>query len=159
MAALRSRCGHYILVSFFLSSSFSSPNLSGRRLDVYHTSTHYVALVHANLECMSQCAARDSLEIQDEKMTSLSVHHRTTLSGCILATKARIDNRKKTVKHEYRPKCLHNMANFGSLTAEIGWRVWGTPSTGFASWLRYCSDVAHRRQTKHCTMLERLLGW
>jgi len=31
---------------FLLSSSFfSSPNLSGRRLDVYHTSTHGVALV------------------------------------------------------------------------------------------------------------------
>ena len=32
-------------LSFYLSSSFSSPNLSGRRLDVYHTSTHGVALV------------------------------------------------------------------------------------------------------------------
>jgi len=33
-------------VSIFLSSSFfSSPNLSGRRLDVYHTSKHGVALV------------------------------------------------------------------------------------------------------------------
>jgi len=30
-------CGFYLL--------FSSPNLSGRRLDVYHTSTHGVALV------------------------------------------------------------------------------------------------------------------
>jgi len=30
---------------FFLSSFFSSPNLRGRRLDVYHTSTHGVALV------------------------------------------------------------------------------------------------------------------
>jgi len=32
---------------FLLLSSFfiSSPNLSGRRLDVYHTSTHGVALV------------------------------------------------------------------------------------------------------------------
>ena len=30
---------------FFLLSFFSSPNLSGRRLDVYHTSTHGVALV------------------------------------------------------------------------------------------------------------------
>jgi len=49
MAALRSRCGHYIFVLSFLSSSsiflFSSPNLSGRRMDVYHTSTHDVALV------------------------------------------------------------------------------------------------------------------
>jgi len=31
-----------LLSSFFF---FSSPNLSGRRLDVYHTSTHGVALV------------------------------------------------------------------------------------------------------------------
>jgi len=35
-------CGFY-LVSFFFF--FSSPNLSGRRLDVYHTSTHGVALM------------------------------------------------------------------------------------------------------------------
>jgi len=36
------------VISFYLSSSssfFSLPNLSGRRLDVYHTSTHGVALV------------------------------------------------------------------------------------------------------------------
>ena len=50
MAALHSRCGHYIFVLWFLllllrlllSSFFSSPNLSHRRLDVYHTSTHAV---------------------------------------------------------------------------------------------------------------------
>ena len=30
---------------FLLLSSFSSPNLSGRRMDVYHTSTHDVILV------------------------------------------------------------------------------------------------------------------
>jgi len=34
-------CGFFYLSFFF----FSSPNLSGRRLDVYHTSTHGVALV------------------------------------------------------------------------------------------------------------------
>jgi len=50
MAALSSRCGHYIFArGFFLLSSiyffYSSPNLSGRRLDVYHTSTHGVVLV------------------------------------------------------------------------------------------------------------------
>ena len=48
MAALRSRCGHYIFAMWFLSIFYllfySSPNLSGRRLDVYHTSTHGVAL-------------------------------------------------------------------------------------------------------------------
>jgi len=46
MAVLRSRCGcgHYIFVLFLLSF-FSSPNLSGRRLDVCHTCTHDLALV------------------------------------------------------------------------------------------------------------------
>ena len=37
----------FLPCDFYLSSSFffSSPNLSGRRLDVYHTSTHGVTLV------------------------------------------------------------------------------------------------------------------
>jgi len=33
-----------LFLSFFISF-FSSPNLTGRRLDVYHTSIHDVALV------------------------------------------------------------------------------------------------------------------
>ena len=49
MAALRNRANRYILpCDFFLSSIyllFFSPNLSGRRLDVYHTLTYGVALV------------------------------------------------------------------------------------------------------------------
>jgi len=48
MVALCNRADHYIFALLFLSSSiffFSSPNLSGRRLDVYHISTHGVTLV------------------------------------------------------------------------------------------------------------------
>ena len=51
MAAVHSRCGHYIFALWFLSIYlllsffYSSPNLSGRTLDVYLTSTHGVALV------------------------------------------------------------------------------------------------------------------
>jgi len=49
MVALWNRADHYIFMLFLSSSSFfflfSSPNLSGRRLDVYHTLTHGVALV------------------------------------------------------------------------------------------------------------------
>jgi len=59
--------------------------------------------------------------------------------------------------------CSQNMVNFGPLTAETCWRVWGIPtqqiSTGFASWLRYCTDVAQRRSTTLCRMFDRLLGW
>ena len=49
------------------------------------------------------------------------------LCQAIFASKARIDNRKKNVKHQYLPKCPHNMVNFGPLAAEID-PVWGTPS-------------------------------
>jgi len=47
MAALRNRTGHYIFALWFLVSFlfFSSPNLGGRRVNVYHTSTHGMALV------------------------------------------------------------------------------------------------------------------
>jgi len=71
---------------------------------------------------------------------SPSAHHHTNLSGCVFAT-TYIDNRKTLVKQQY---LLHMSSQYGELrplTAEIGWRV-GAPqqiSTGFASWLRYCS--------------------
>jgi len=45
MVALSNRADHYIFILWFLLSFFSSPNLSGRRLDVCHTSTNGVALV------------------------------------------------------------------------------------------------------------------
>jgi len=47
MAAICNRARHYIFAMWFLLSYylFSSPNLSHPRFDVYHTSTHDVALV------------------------------------------------------------------------------------------------------------------
>jgi len=51
-----------VVSSFFLL--FSSPNLSRRRLDVYHTSAHGVALVRISDVGLKR-AASGSLEIQD----------------------------------------------------------------------------------------------
>ena len=53
------------------------------------------------------------------------------------------------------------MVNFGLLAAETGPVVWAPQqfSTGFASWQRYCSDVAQRKPTKLCTVFGRLLCW
>jgi len=48
MVALCNRADHYIFILFLLSSSssfFSSPNLSGQKVDVYHTLPHDVVLV------------------------------------------------------------------------------------------------------------------
>ena len=78
------------------SSFFSSPNLSRRRLDVCHTSTHGVGLVPIS-DAGVKRAARGSLKYRTQKSVKNlpSGHHRTTLSGYIFATKARIDNRKR----------------------------------------------------------------
>jgi len=46
MVALCNRADHYIFALWFIPFFFlSSPNLTGRRLDVYHTCTHGVSLV------------------------------------------------------------------------------------------------------------------
>ena len=58
-----------------------------------------------------------------------SGHHPTTLLGYIFATKACIDNQKKSLLSSNisstRP---HNTANFGPLAADIVSLVWGTPA-------------------------------
>jgi len=57
------------------------------------------------------------------------VHQCTTLSGYIFATKACIDNPKKNLLNgNISSICLYNMVNLSPLTAEIRWRVWGTPA-------------------------------
>jgi len=90
--------GHWPTFSFFFSFFFSSPNLSRRRLDVCHTSTHGVTLVRcANLRCRSEtCCTRFAGNAGPKKVAkSPSRHHRTTLLGYIFTNKARINNRKK----------------------------------------------------------------
>jgi len=72
MAALWNRAGHYIFALWFFLLTFfffffSSPNLIGHKVDVYHTSTHGVALVPI-YDAHLTCAACGSLEIQDAKM-------------------------------------------------------------------------------------------
>ena len=127
-AALWNRAGHYISALWFIYSSFflsfSSPNLSDRRVDVCHTSTHGVAGgPSANLECMSEmCSTRLAGNIGRKK--SPSEHHRTTLSGCISATKARIDNRKKLTKQQY---VIHICPpQYGELRPSSGWDLFAS---------------------------------
>ena len=112
-----------VVCAFFcLSFYFSSPNLSGRRLDVYTRCD-----LSANFECSSEMYSM-RLPANAGPKNSPSGHHHTTLSGYIFTTKARIDNRKKLAKQLRLPTCPHNMVNFGPLAAEMFWRVWGTPT-------------------------------
>ena len=57
-----------------------------------------------------------------------SAHHHTTLSGCMFATKACVDNRKKFVKQQYVIHVSSQHGELGPLTAKLCWRVWGTPA-------------------------------
>jgi len=75
-----------------------------------------------------------------------SAHHRTTLSGYTFATKACIDN-QKMLNSNIASTCAHNMMNFGLLTAEICWRVWGTP-TNFNRFRVLASLLQRRRSTE-----------
>ena len=115
------------VVSIFLFFFFfSSPNLSGRRLDVYHTSTHGVALVRIQNAGL-KCVACGSLEIQDAKN-----RHFGTIAQLYRAISSELRHvstiGKKLVKHQYLLHVSDNTVNFGLLTAEIRWRVWGTPA-------------------------------
>ena len=70
----------------------------------------------------------------------------------IFAIKACIDNRKKNLlSSNISSRCPYNIVNFGPLTADIDWRVWGTPGNfnGFLvlAALLHGSQVAGVSQT------------
>jgi len=81
------------VVSFFFFYLSFFPRLLSAAADWMSTILLHMAWPCANLECRSEMCS--SLQIQDAKK-SPSGHHRTTSTGYIFATKARIDNRKKT---------------------------------------------------------------
>jgi len=121
LAIISEPCGFFLL-SFLL---FSSPNLSGRRLDVYHTSTHGVALVRISNAGL-KCAASSSLEIQDAKVRHLGI-----IAQPCWAISSQLRHvstiGKKLIKQQYLPHMPYNMVNFGLLAAEIVSLVWGHP--------------------------------
>jgi len=62
-------------------------------------------------------AARWKIQDAKYRKNSPSRHHRTTLSGCIFATTACIDNRKKVVIQQH----LHVPSYYGELRSTDGW--------------------------------------
>jgi len=125
MAALGNRAGHYIFaLSIFYLSFF--PRLISAVADSMSTILPHMVWP-SNSECRSEmCCMRLAGNAGPKK--SPFWHHRTNLSGFIFATKERIDNRKKVLSSNISSTCPHNIVNFGSLTAEIGSGVWGTPT-------------------------------
>ena len=77
------------------------------------------------------------------------------LSGYIFATKARIDNRRKTCYASICPPDVPNMVNIGPLMAESDWRVWGTPS--YFSGYRVLAALLHGSQVVGVSQTSRRL--
>jgi len=134
MAALCSRCGHYIFVLwllllsiFFFLLAYSQLSQIGC-LPYFH---RWCGLI-ANLGYRSEtCCTQLTEKYRTQKIAknSPSGHHCSTLLGHIFVTKARINNRKTNLLNSHiLPTCPHNMVNFGPLAAVIRWRVWGTPA-------------------------------
>jgi len=84
---------HHVIIVIIMAGL---PNLRRRRLDVYHTSI----LIYANLGCRSEtCCTRlagnTGRKAKNRRKFAICIPSHK-LSGYIFATKARIDNRKKT---------------------------------------------------------------
>jgi len=91
------------------------------------------------------CCLRLAENAESKKLPKIRhTHHRTTLSGYIFASKACIDNRKKTLLNSNISTRSHKMVNFGPLTAEIGSGVWDTPA--HFNQFRVLGSLLHRRR-------------
>jgi len=132
----------YSAAVWFLLLLFSSLILRSRRLDVHHTSTHDVALAriqNAGLKCAPRC----SLNIQDTK-----IWHLGTIAQLYRAVSSQLRHLstigKGLGKHQH---LFHKASQYGERrpTAEIGWRVWGTPANfnGF----RVLVSLLHQRRS------------
>jgi len=118
-------CGFYLSSSS--SFSFSSPNLSGRRLDVYHTWCG----PSANLQCRSEmCCMWFAGNAGPKKLPK--IRHLGTIAPLCLAISSQLRHvstiGKKVLNSNAFPTCAHNIVNFCPLTARIRGRVWGTPA-------------------------------
>jgi len=111
-------CGFFCLL--LLSSSFSSPNLSHRRLDVYHTFHTWCGL-SANLRCRSETCCTRLAENTGRKKSS-KIRHLGTIAQLCWAITSQLRHvstiGKKLVKQQY---LLHMFPQYGELWPTSGW--------------------------------------
>jgi len=91
----RPLCFCPVVTSSIFYLLFSSPNLNGHRLDVYHTAVR---------PHMQDAKCR-------QKFAICAPSH--NFVGHIFAINARINNQKKLLNSNVSSTCLHNMVNFG----------------------------------------------
>ena len=124
--------------------------------------SHDVALVQI-YNAGLKCAACGWLKHRTQKIAK-NRHLRTITQICraVSSQLRHISTIGKKLNSNISSTRPHNMANFGSLTAEIfGSGVCGTPANfnGFRFLLSLLQRRRWRRSTKLCTMFVRLPGW
>jgi len=138
---------YFAAVVSILFLSFSSSNLSDRRLDVYHISVHDVALMRILNVCL-KCAARGSRKNTECKNYAKNRHLSTIAQLCrAISSQLRhvLTIGKNLLNGSISFTYTHNMVNFGLLMAEIGWGVWGT--TANFNGFRVLASLLHRRRS------------
>ena len=138
MAALRSRCGHYILILWFLLSFFFFfPCLISAVRDwmstiLPHQNFHTWCGLSANLEYRSEMYCVWLAENTGRKNVANNRYLGTIAELC-RAISSQLKyvftiGRKNLLSSNISSTCPHNMVNFGPLVAEIVSLVWGTPA-------------------------------
>ena len=130
-----------IFFSFLLL--FSSPNLSSRWVNVYHHT--WYGLI-ANLERRSEMCCTLLVGNTGRKNDAKNRHLGTIAQLCwAVSSQLRHISTigKNLLSSNTSSTCLHNMVNFGLLTAEIGSGVWGTPANfnGFRVLAAFCTAL------------------
>ena len=120
-----------VVSSIYLSFLLSSANLSRRRLDVYQYFYTWCGL-SANLGCRSETCCTRLAGNAGSKNDAKNRHLGTIVQLCRAeSSQLRHEStigKKNLLNSNISSICLHNMANFGPLAAEICWWVRGTPA-------------------------------
>jgi len=159
MVALWNTADHFIFALWFLLLPFfffSSPNLSCRRLDLCHNSTHGVALVRIS-DAGLKPAALGSLKIQDAKKVAKNCYLATIAQLCqAISSQLRHVSTigKKLVNQQYLLQLYPQYGELQPLAAEIDPVVWGIPANfngfRFLAVLLYSTPVVGVSQTLQC---------
>jgi len=133
MAALRSRCGHYIFILWFLLlfSSFF-PRLISAVTDWMSTILPHMVWPSCEFKMQVWNVLHTARWRYRTQKKSPKIRHLGTIAQLCGAISSQLRHastiEKNLLNSNISPICPHNMLNFGPLTAEIRSRVSGTPA-------------------------------
>jgi len=138
----------FLPCGFFLLSFFFFPRLISPAADwMFTILLHIWCGLSANLECRSEMCCR-RLAGNTGRKNDAKNRHLSTFAQLCRAISSQLRHvstiGKNLLSSNIFSRCPYNMVNFGPLTAEIDWRVWGTPS--YFNGYRVLAALLHRSQ-------------